>query len=171
MVEPLLSNATCLTARCCSRRCITFSMSWVLTILTVSSSLATATQLPSGERATSRIGNEHLVRTSSSSLLSKEYFETVPSSDPTMKKVSFGSVSIDDQITSTMDRGFVHERRQRYYCLSTHQLSSARRLIPCGRFVDGYPSRLSPVWSHLVCMPGRLVPVDLNKQLASASVS
>lgn len=83
---PVTSKETCFTPRDCSRRCITRVMSRVLTTLTSSSSLATATHSPSRDSARSRTGREQRTRISSSEFVSKEYLLTEPSSAPTTKK-------------------------------------------------------------------------------------
>ena len=55
-------------------------------------SLATAIHLPSGLRATSRMGNVALSRISSNLLPSSVYLLTVPSSEPVMKKPFYSHV-------------------------------------------------------------------------------
>jgi len=64
-------------------------------------SLATATRRPSGDNARSRTGNEHLTRMRSKVFVSREYKETVPSSEPTMKK-SFYYAVVSFQIYSSL---------------------------------------------------------------------
>jgi hypothetical protein len=58
-------------------------------------SLATAAQFPSGDNTISRIGNVHLVSILSKLYVSSEYMQTVPSSDPVMKKPFYPSISLD----------------------------------------------------------------------------
>jgi hypothetical protein len=64
-------------------------------------SLATAAQLASGEMAMSRTGSVHRVSIPSSLLVCKEYFVTVPSSEPTMKK-SFLAMLAASQLFDTL---------------------------------------------------------------------
>ncbi|KAI7506372.1 hypothetical protein KC367_g225 [Hortaea werneckii] len=68
---PLVSNDTFLTGLDCSRKCMTFSMSCVLTTLTSNSSLATATHSPSFDSVMSRTGSEQRVSICSIELESK----------------------------------------------------------------------------------------------------
>lgn len=82
---PLVSKDTCLTGLDCSRKCMTFSMSCVLTTLTSNSSLATAIHSPSFDSVMSRTGSEQRVSICSIELEISEYFVTVPSSAPTTK--------------------------------------------------------------------------------------
>ena len=58
-------------------------------------SLVTAAQFPSGDKAISLIGNVHLVSILSKVHVSSEYMQTVPSSDPVMKKLFCYYVSIE----------------------------------------------------------------------------
>jgi hypothetical protein len=80
-------NETCFVGLLCSFKVRSSVLSLVPTSLTVSSSLATAHHLLSGERATSRTGREVRWRKLSNMFEDpSEYLLTVPSSAPAMKK-------------------------------------------------------------------------------------
>jgi len=80
-------------------------------------SLATAAQFPSGDSAMFLIGSVHLVSILSKVYVSSEYMQTVPSSDPVIKK-SF--CPLINTKTKLVYRNVPRQQLQ-YYSLGSHR--------------------------------------------------